>query len=194
MLSAYANEQVVRLHAVLCGTSLCKTCRAAGRKQKGCANVRCGKSLTDGIALRGLDHLKNHRDVLGHPLTFQLDRPGVVKFVEDKRDRRDVRPALAWDIHRSIVDAQVAAGEAATVLDMAISPYQTNVLDSILRLCLKPGIAPMPEDWLTDLLTNLWKKARVDFEKYPDGQFPRKTDAELAAVYEKAKNAWFASR
>ena len=139
MLRAHADAEVVRMHAVLCGTSLCKACSAAGNKQKACADGRCGKALADGLSLRGLEDLKNHRDVLGHPMTFQLNRPAVRKFVDDKRDVADVRPALVWDIHRSIVDAQIAAAVAgAAVLDVTIGPYQTAVLESILRLCWKP--------------------------------------------------------
>jgi hypothetical protein len=122
MLRAYANEQIVRMHAFLCGSGLCKTCRAAGKKQKTCTGVRCGKPITDGIAIRGLEDLKNHRDVLGHPLTWHLDRRGVRQFVDAKRDRYDVRPAPLWDIHRSIVDAQVAAGVSATALDLKFGP------------------------------------------------------------------------
>jgi len=39
-----------------------------------------------------------------------------------------------------------------------------------------------------------WTKARVAFEKHPDGQVPRKTDAELAAIYDKMEKAWYESR
>jgi len=139
MLRGHADEQIVRIYAFLRGSALCKICRATGKKQKTCAEARCEKPITHGISIRGLDDLKNHRDVIGHPLTWQLDRAGVRKFVEAKRDRRDVRPALVWDIHRSIVDAQVAAGVSASVLNPKFGPYQTQVLDSILRLCLRPA-------------------------------------------------------
>jgi len=194
MLRAHADEQIVRIYAFLCGSPLCKTCRAAGKKQKTCVEARCQKPITHGIAIRGLDHLKNHRDVLGHPLTWHLDRAGVRRFVDSKRDRNDVRPALIWDIHRSIVEAQVAAGVSATVLDLKISPYHTEVLDSVLRLCLRPEVPAAPDAVLTEYMNALWKKTRVWFEKHPDGQVPRKTDAEFAAIYDKMKKAWYASR
>jgi hypothetical protein len=195
MLRAHADAEVIRIHAVLCGTSLCKTCSAAGKKQNTCVDGRCGKALTDGLSLRGLGDLKNHRDVLGHPLTFQLDRPAVRKFVDDKRHVADLRPALMWDIHRSIVDAQIAAGVAgATVLDVTIGPYQTSVLESILRLCWKPDVPPFSDVALAEWMTDFWRKDRVDFEKHPDGQLPRKTDAELEAIYKKMKTAWEESR
>jgi hypothetical protein len=194
MLRAHANQQVLQMYAVLCGTALCKTCRAAGNKQKGCADVRCGKPMTRGISLRGLDDLKNHRDVLGHPLTFQLERPRARQFVDQKRDRYDIRPALVWDIHRSIVEAQTAAGVPATVLKPSIGPYQTAVLDSILRLSMNPGGPPIGEDFLAVLMSSLWTKAQVHFERYPDGQSPRKTDSELKEIYEKMKAEWYASR
>jgi hypothetical protein len=195
MLRAHADAQVVRIHAVLCGTSLCNTCSAAGKKQTACANGRCGKALSDGLSLRGLGDLKNHRDVLGHPLTFQLDRPAVRKFVDDKRDIADVRPALVWDIHRSIVGAQIAAAvSGAAVLDVTIRPYQIAVLESILRLCLKPDVPSFGDVALAEWMTEFWKKDRAEFEKYPDGQLPRKTKAELAAIYAKNKKEWEDSR
>lgn len=195
MLKSQADEQVVRLHAVVSGKSLCGTCRAAGNKQKACPDVRCGKPLADGISLRGLDDLKNHRDVLGHPLTFQLDRPAARQFVEDKRDLYDLRPAVVWDVHRSIVEAQVAAGViSATVLEITFGPDQTNVLDSILRLCLKPGIGTMPEADLADIMAAVWEQTRSDFEKFPDGRLPPKTDAQRQAIREKMKSDWLKSQ
>ncbi len=194
MLRAHADREIIRFHAFVCGSALCKTCRAAGKKRSTCTNDLCDKAMSDGITLRGLDDLKNHRDVLGHPLTHQLERPKVRKFVDDRRDREDVRPALMWDIHRSIVDAQTAAGAKAKVVDVTIGPYQTDVLDSILRLCLQPHHPPIERDVLTELMTALWNKARVEFERHPDGRFPRKTDAELGALYEKMKKAWYDSR
>jgi hypothetical protein len=195
MLRARADEQVVRMHAVLCGTSRCKTCHPTGKTQKTCTEPRCGKPITDGISLRGLDHLKNHRDVLGHPLTFQLDRAAARTFVADERDRHDLRPAVIWDVHRSIVDAQIAAGAPATVLDLKFGPEQTQVVESILALCLKPGTPPpIPSDVMPDFMAKIWEKARVEFEKYPDGQLPPKTDAERKATFEKAQKAWLDSR
>lgn len=68
------------------------------------------------------------------------------------------------------------------------------MLDSILRLCLKPDIAPIPEAAMAPFMTAVWQKDRAAFEKYPDGQFPRKTDAELKAIYDKMDRSWFASR
>ncbi|HEY4395827.1 MAG TPA: hypothetical protein VGP64_17285 [Polyangia bacterium] len=195
MLRARAHEQVVWVYAWLCGSALCKSCHPTGKKQSSCTKVRCDKPLTDGTTLRGLDHLKNHRDVVGHPLTHQLDRAAVRKFVADKRDRRDLRPAVLWDVHRSIVDAQIAAGDVATVLDVKFGPNETQVLDSILRLCLKPDVPPpIPDAAMPDFMAKIWEKGRVEFEKYPDGQLPPKTDAERKAIWEKMKGAWAASR
>jgi hypothetical protein len=194
MLSDHADASVIRLAAVLDGTSLCKNCRAAGarHKQKNCVSATCEKTLTDGIALRGLEDLKNHRDVLGHPLTFQLSRPGVVRFVAAKRHYADARPALVWDIHRSIVDAQVAAGTKATVLDITPGAREVIVAASMLRPC---WCGPKIEDaLLLECLRKAWTMDRVAFENHPDGQFPRKTDEELDAIYEKEKAAWERSR
>jgi hypothetical protein len=195
MLRAHADTEVIRIHAFLCGWALCKGCRAVGKKKLAtCSTELCGKPLTDGLSLRGLEDLKNHRDVAGHPLTWHLDRAGVRKFVDTKRDRFDVRPALLWDIHRSIVDAQIAAGAPASVLDVTISPYRTGVVHSILSLCMRPGLPPFDETALVESMTKLWMKARGQFEKHPDGQFPRPTDAELDATFGKFKKAWEDSR
>ena len=159
MLRARADQEVVRLHVFLCGSVLCKTCRAVGKKKLAtCSTDLCGKPLTDGLSIRGLEDLKNHRDVVGHPLTWHLDRAGIRKFVDKKRDRFDIRPALIWDIHRSIVDAQTAAGATASVLDIEIGRYETEVLDSILRLSMRPGLPLFDHDALTNSMTALWKK------------------------------------
>lgn len=194
MLRALADAQIIRIYAMLCGSALCKSCRMAGKHQSACTKPLCGKSLAEGIGLRGLEDLKNHRDVLCHPLTFQLDRAGVRKFVDADRDRADVRPALVWDIHRSIVEAQAAAGMSATVVDIDMGPYQSTALASILRLCWREGALPFSDAALAEWMMEFWKKDRVAFEDHPDGQFPRKTDAELAALYEEMKAAWEKSR
>jgi hypothetical protein len=47
---------------------------------------------------------------------------------------------------------------------------------------------------MAPFMTAVWQKDRAAFEKYPDGQFPRKTDAELKAIYDKMDRSWFASR
>ena len=195
MLRAHADTEVIRLHAFLCGSALCTGCRAVGKKKLAtCSTALCEKPLTDGLSLRGLEDLKNHRDVVGHPLTWHLNRTGARQFVDTKRDRFDVRPALLWDIHRSVVDAQIAAAVSATVLDLTITPYRTGVVHSILSLCLHSGIPPFDETALVEAMTSLWKKARVLFEKHPDGQFPRPTDAQLKATFAKFKKAWEGSR
>ena len=43
-------------------------------------------------------------------------------------------------------------------------------------------------------MMEFWEKDRVDFEKHPDGQLPRATDAELDALYERMKTRWERSR
>jgi hypothetical protein len=195
MLRAQSDAEVVRIYAMICGKSFCKSCRASGKKkQPTCGKDLCGKSLADGLQLRGLDDLKNHRDVLCHPLTFQLDRAEARAFVTAKRHRADVRPALVWDIHRSIVDAQAAAGVSATVLDIKIGPYRTAVLEGILRMCWLPGHDPIPDASLNELMSKFWAKDRPWFEKHPDGRSPRKTPEELKALFEKMKKAWKDSR
>ncbi len=194
MLRSHADAEVMRMYAMLCGKALCDDCRTAGRRQQACAKRLCGKALAEGMCIRGLDDLKNHRDVLCHPLTFQLDRAAVRQFVDADRDAADVRPALIWDIHRSIVEAQVAAGVSASVVEIKIGPYQTGVLESILRLCWRDGVPPFGEVALTEWMREFWQKDQVDFEKYPDGQIPRKSAAELEALYNKMKNDWEKSR
>ncbi|HEX3695944.1 MAG TPA: hypothetical protein VH374_11195 [Polyangia bacterium] len=196
MLGAHADAQVIRIHAVLCGSAVCNDCRAAGQKKKQptCSKDLCGKPLADGISLRGLEDLKNHRDVVGHPLTFQLDRAGIRQFVDARRDRTDVRAALVWDVHRSIVEAQLAAGAPTSILDIRVGPNQTAVLASILKLCLRPEAGLVGDAPLAQWMTEAWKKDRPWFEKHPDGRYPRKTDAELHALYERMKKDWEASR
>jgi hypothetical protein len=61
MLRAHTDTEVVRLHAFLCDSSVCKSCRAVGKKkQSTCTNDLCDKPLSDGISVRGLDDLNNH--------------------------------------------------------------------------------------------------------------------------------------
>jgi hypothetical protein len=116
----------------------------------------------------------------------------VRKFVDDDRHYADARPALIWDVHRSIVDAQVAAGASATVIDVQVGGREINVLGSILRLCWRgPAIS---DDILITLMAKAWTKDRPAFEAHPDGQFPRKSDKELDEIFKKGKAAWERSR
>jgi hypothetical protein len=192
MLRDHADAAIVQMHAVLSGDSLCKSCRAKGAKQKACTGSPCGENLARGMGLRGLEDLKNHRDVIGHPMTYQLNRAGVRKFVDAKRHYADVRPAVIWDVHRSIVDAQLAAGASATVLDVKVGRREASVLDCILRLCWRGP------DWgepaLIEWMTEFWTRDRTWFEAHPDGQYPRKTDKELDEIFQKWKAGWEESR
>ena len=71
---------------------------------------------------------------------------------------------------------------------------QTTVLESILRLSWKPDVPPLGEVALAEWMADFWSKDRAEFEKHPDGQFPRKTKAELKAAYEMMKKEWEESR
>jgi hypothetical protein len=172
-IHAQTDRAILSMYSFLCGKSLCSACKPHKKRLTNCAHLLCDRPMTDGLPIRGLVDLKNHRDVICHPLTHQLDRSGVCRFVGEDRHYRDVRAAIVWDIHRSMNQALTAAGEPPDDLEIDMENDTCSVLACVLSLCWKPGVTAVGVTELKHLMEESWRKDRIAFEKHPDGQFTK---------------------
>jgi hypothetical protein len=129
------------------------------------------------VQLRGLDALKLHRDALSHPVTVRWRSPKKQAFFEDHRQWSDFRPALVWDLQRSINEQLRARGLKTFNDDIPVTWAMAEMLNLILRLSVNDGPSVPSVPAVSELMTWLGSakdKYLRDFEAYPDGRLPKR--------------------
>jgi hypothetical protein len=189
-LNAQSDNALVWIYTAICGTALCKTCRATGKKLPSCDNGLCDQPWPGIELLRGLTDLKNHRDVVSHPFTHQLDRRGVRAFIEERRDSEDLRPALVWDVHRSINDALRGLGSPEPELCVTIHDDTCGTLECLLSLCLRKEVQPIGLVALREWLEDAWRVSKPHLEAHPDGRLPKKTSEDYDKIFKTWIKRW----
>lgn len=66
-IHAQTDRAILSIYSFLCGRSLCFTCKPHKKKLANCTHLLCDRPMADGLPIRGLVDLKNHRDVICHP-------------------------------------------------------------------------------------------------------------------------------
>jgi hypothetical protein len=132
------------------------------------------------VKVRRKFDLMLHRNKIAHPLEVKW-RKAMSKFINEKRDLYDYKPALIWDMQRSVNDELRQRGmrvhnEAVSVTwDMAV------MTEVITRAALKPESAhrAVPAADLLPYLRRFAPRYLLELEKMPDGR--RKPPAATSA-------------
>jgi hypothetical protein len=93
------------------------------------------KLFPEGTTIRKKMDLVMHRHSLSHPLTIKWEK--LQKFFDQKRDWRDLRPALVWDMQRSLNDQFRRYGLTVENEDICVTTAMVMCLELILRLSMK---------------------------------------------------------
>lgn len=112
--------------------------------------------LTISPELRRILDLKFHRHALSHPVTIRWSNRKMQQFYDAKRQYRDHRAAIIWDLQRSVNEEMKRHGLAPKLETIPIHPEMAVMLGTILRLTLKPeaaGAIPSEADLLASLET-----------------------------------------
>lgn len=147
--------------------------------------VAVAETLNDGhdlypvtATIRRKEDIFLHRNALSHPATVKW-RKKMIPFIEAKRDAYDLRPALLWDLHRSINDELRASGEKPTFEALVGTTEMGIMLRSILDLARGPGLELWPVDAYTMYLADAAPKYVAGLEKHPDGKIEVPSEVRL---------------
>jgi hypothetical protein len=134
--------------------------------------------------------LRLHRLALSHPMTVRWTDKKMQAFAEAGRDGYDWRPALVWDLQRSINEELRQHGrkvhnEAVPVTyDMAVS------LHAILNLSRLPTYEiPTPELLFAYMQAEV-SKYQAAMEKHPDGNRDLAAEKERADRHQLRREKW----
>lgn len=141
------------------------------------AIVHIAEALKDEQNLRPLTteirrraELISHRHAISHPITIEWRNPKMQAFCDAGRQYSDLRPALIWDMKRSIDDELRRMGREPKIAEVPIGEPQVMVLEAILHLSARDraAIPPRPE-LLSDLIR--FKGMFLDFlVQHPSGR------------------------
>jgi hypothetical protein len=120
--------------------------------------------------IRGKDELKLHRDALSHPVTVKWRRKDGQEFFEQHRVWNDLRPAIVWDLQKSINEALLARGQNVHVDDVPVTTEMAATLHLILTSAMNPGM-PLPEtSEMMQYLQAQRDKYLAILDKHPHGK------------------------
>ena len=95
------------------------------------------KLFPEGMTIRKKIDLIMHRHSLSHPYTTKWKKPSMQEFSDQKRRWRDLRPALVWDMQRSLNDEFRKYGLTLENEDICVSTAMVMCLELIFRLSMK---------------------------------------------------------
>jgi len=79
-----------------------------------------------------------HRNSISHPVTVKWRRPEMQAFSDEHREWLDLRPALIWDMQRSINEELKRAGRRVLNDEIDITPEMAMLLELIFKLSARP--------------------------------------------------------
>ena len=102
--------------------------------------------------IRRQEDLDLHRDAVSHPATVKWRRKDRQAFFDAQREWKDFRPALIWDLQKSINEELRANGQRTHNEEINVTMAMADMLRSVLALAANDGYAP-PEtpgllEWL----------------------------------------------
>jgi hypothetical protein len=92
--------------------------------------------------LPGTLDLEFHRHALSHPRTIRWRKRGMQQFFDAKRRWKDNRPAIVWDLHRSINKEMVKVGLTPKLTSVPVTYEMAILVSSILRCSVKAESLP----------------------------------------------------
>jgi hypothetical protein len=113
-----------------------------------------------------------HRDAISHPVLVVWSKPEKQAFFEQGRKWKDIRPALVWDLHRSINERLKELGAEPGNETIPVTRAMAIAVRDILRLSMNAESAAAilsEEETLAGLAK--FRDEYLDFlVKHPDGQ------------------------
>jgi hypothetical protein len=91
----------------------------------------------EGTAIRKRMDLIMHRHSLSHPLTIKWNQSWMQEFFDQRRMWRDLRPALVWDMQRSINDEFRRYGVTEENDNIYVTTAMAMCLELILKLSMR---------------------------------------------------------
>jgi hypothetical protein len=128
--------------------------------------------------IRNKEELFLHRNAVSHPMTVDWRSEEMHAFKEAKRDWKDNRPALLWDLHRSINEELRAQGQKPRIETVTVTKDMGVMLHTILSLSCSPAFPLYPADGYLLYLQVEAPRYVEGLEKRPDGQQPAADSAE----------------
>lgn len=138
--------------------------------------------------------LRLHRHAISHPMTVRWKDEKMQAFADASRDGYDLRPALVWDLQRSINEELRKHGRKTHNESFTVTRDMAVALHMILDQARNPE-CPIPTvDQLLAQLQERAPKYQALLEKHPDGA--RDPEREKAAVerHQSRKEKWAKQR
>lgn len=117
------------------------------------------------VTIRRKADLFAHRNSISHPVTVKWRRPEMQAFNDEHREWLDLRPALIWDMQRSINEELKLAGRQIHNDEVDITPEMAMLLDLIFKLSARPEALPFFSVPTEDIQANLqrFRDTYLDF-------------------------------
>jgi hypothetical protein len=131
------------------------------------------KNFPISTTIRRKADLIAHRNSISHPVTVKWHRRGMQAFNDEHREWLDLRPALIWDMQRSINEELKRAGRQIRNDDVDITPEMAMLLDLIFNLSAQPEALPYLSAPTEDIQASLrgFRDNYLDFlVEHPDGR------------------------
>ncbi|MEE9287904.1 MAG: hypothetical protein V3W33_07495 [Gammaproteobacteria bacterium] len=125
------------------------------------------------MTIRRKADLIAHRNSISHPVTVKWRRPEMQAFSDGHREWLDLRPALIWDMQRSINEELKRAGRRVWNDEVNITPEMAMLLELIFKLSARPEALPYLSAPTEDMQASLqeFRDNYLDFlVEHPDGQ------------------------
>lgn len=117
--------------------------------------------------------LVRHRHVLSHPATVRWQKQWMQEFTDDDRQYLDVRPALVWDLQRSVNERLRELGGSPRPETIDVLPGMAIAVRDIWRLSMTEAAQRQRLPSEPDVMTSLvpFRDRFLDFLiRHPDGQ------------------------
>lgn len=96
------------------------------------------RALTIPTEVRRKSDLRLHRHAVSHPLTLTWRDKDMQRFQLEQQRQPDFRPALVWDLQRSVNDLLRSRGLTPGVEEIDVAPEMVLSLCTILRFSMRP--------------------------------------------------------
>ncbi len=147
-----------------------------------------------GIEVRRKLELALHRDALSHPATVEWWNPRMQEFVDADRGAYEYRPALLWDLSRSI-NEELRKGNLRVQNESVMVTWEMAVmLCAILEMSLSTGTESPSREHLFAYLQANAAKYQAILERHPDGGRDPEKEQERALkkreFWERMREKW----
>ncbi len=138
--------------------------------------------------------LRLHRHSVSHPMTVVWSDKKMQAFADADRDGYDLRPALVWDLQRSINEELRKHGRKTYNESFTITRDMAVALHMILDQARNPAYAIPTVDQLFVQLQERAPHYQAHLEKHPDGARDAKREKAAVERRQARKEKWAKQR